>query len=208
MYKQDNPLYDHAPFGVTHARDSIRLSQVAVQTICQILQRIDAWPHRADHPPRLVFRSAPMPARVLDGGQDAGIDQGGLAGAAVTLDLQPAVVHIVQPETQTGQGIECILLPAEEETAILSTKSGQAAKWRCALRKGHPPTVRQVLTDVAAQAHEIETGGILRQHSGLDQGQIRAVAYARQIFHYGQEFDLQATVSAILTETKTDRRSI
>ena len=66
-------------------------------------------------------RARPKPA-LIDQRQQSGVHQGGLARAAVAVDLQPADGPIVGRGVEAGQGVQGLLLAAEEEVGLIDAK--------------------------------------------------------------------------------------
>ena len=72
-----------------------------------------------------VAGARPQPA-LIDQRQQPGVHQRRLAGAGVAVDLEPAHDRGAAPRIEAGEGIERLLLPAEEQMRLIDALGRQA----------------------------------------------------------------------------------
>ena len=111
--------------------------QTRFQHFGELGQRVLARHHRAQHPAALEAGAGPQRAP-LDHRQQSRHHQRGLAGTAVALDLQPALVTragAAQPLriplaliAQGGEGLQRLLAPPEEQPGLARTEGAEAEK--------------------------------------------------------------------------------
>ncbi len=125
-----------------HAAEGIALGRVIDQSVFEdfreLGQRVLARHHRAKDLPALEAGARPQRA-LFDHRQQAGIDQRGLARAAVAFDLQPAVVGRAAAAAQSvrirlalvaqaGERFQGLLAPPEEQSGIALSEGIEAKK--------------------------------------------------------------------------------
>ena len=184
-------------------------------------QRVLAGHHRAEDSPVLEARAGPQRAP-LDHGQHPGIDQRGLAGAAVAFDLQPAVVAGAATAvhsfriglslvTQTGDRFERLLAPSEEQPVIPATEGIQAKEGAALEGRRFIEPDGAILNGFEQRAGQ-GLGG--RPAGGLEQGEKRWQGLRSCILRQQNGKDRQAflslwgdkcRVSAISTSAPTQR---
>jgi hypothetical protein len=118
-------LHALAHIGHLHLDAALGIAEGAGQLLGQVRDRVLSGHHRADAAPMREPGAGPQPALVHQG-QQAGVHQGGLARAAVAVDLQPAHRGAAGSYVEAGQGIQGLLLAAEEEAGLVDLEGFEA----------------------------------------------------------------------------------